>query len=84
MDQIKFTDDFKVKHNAVRFQAQYGMTGQQKGEVTNIEYLSQRGAGYNGVAMHAETICGMNVLTVRDAVRRARELLSAYRRIGVN
>jgi len=53
---------------------QYGMTGQQKGEVTDITYLSQRGAGYNGAAMHAETICGMNVLTVRDAVARAREL----------
>jgi len=53
---------------------QYGMTGQQKGEVTNVEYLSQRGAGYNDVAMHAETICGMNILTVRDAVRRARDL----------
>jgi 2-oxoisovalerate dehydrogenase E1 component len=36
--------------------------------------LSQRGAAYNDVAMHAETICGMNILTVRDAVRRAKEL----------
>jgi 2-oxoisovalerate dehydrogenase E1 component len=53
---------------------QYGMTGQQKGEVTAVEYLSQRGAGYNDVAMHAETICGMNALTVRDAVRRAKEI----------
>jgi 2-oxoisovalerate dehydrogenase E1 component len=52
---------------------QYGMTGQQKGEVTDIDYLSQRGAGYNDVALHAETICGMNILTVRDAVRRAKE-----------
>ncbi|MCK4925117.1 MAG: pyruvate dehydrogenase, partial [Spirochaetes bacterium] len=31
-------------------------------------------AAYNDVAMHAETICGMNILTVRDAVRRAKEL----------
>ena len=53
---------------------QYGMTGQQKGEVTNIEYLSQRGAGYNMNAMNAETIFGMNILTVREAVARAREL----------
>lgn len=52
---------------------QYGMTCQQKGEVTGIEYLSQRGAGYNAVSMNAETICGMNILTVRDAVKRARE-----------
>ena len=53
---------------------QYGYTGQQKGEVTGVEYLSQRGAGYNARAMHAETICGMNILSVRDAVRRAREI----------
>ena len=53
---------------------QYGYTGQQKGEVTDIEHLSQRGAGYNKEGMHAETICGMNVLSVRDALRRAKEL----------
>jgi 2-oxoisovalerate dehydrogenase E1 component len=53
---------------------QYGYTGQQKGEVTGIQYLSQRGLGYNDAAMHAETICGMNVLSVRDAIRRAKEL----------
>jgi len=53
---------------------QYGYTGQQKGEVTGIQYLSQRGVGYNDVAMHAETVCGMNVLTVRDAIRRSKEL----------
>jgi 2-oxoisovalerate dehydrogenase E1 component len=53
---------------------QYGFTGQQKGEVTDIEHLSQRGAGYNREGMHAETICGMNVLSVRDALRRAKEL----------
>ena len=51
---------------------QYGYTGQQKGEVTGVEYLSQRGAGYNAQAMHAETVCGMNILSVRDAVKRAR------------
>jgi 2-oxoisovalerate dehydrogenase E1 component len=53
---------------------QYGFTGQQKGEVTGIEHLSQRGAGYNKQGLHAETICGMNVLSVRDALRRAKEL----------
>ena len=52
---------------------QYGMTGQQKGEITDIEYLSQRGLGYNDKAMNAETICGMNILSVREAVKRARE-----------
>jgi len=54
---------------------QYGMTGQQSGEVTGVDFLSQRGAGYNSVNMHAETICGMNVLTVREAVKRAKEKL---------
>jgi len=53
---------------------QYGYTGQQKGEVTDLEHLSQRGAGYNEKGMHAETICGMNVLSVRDALRRAKDL----------
>ncbi len=53
---------------------QYGYTGQQKGEVTDLEHLSQRGAGYNKEGMHAETICGMNVLSVRDALRRAKQL----------
>jgi 2-oxoisovalerate dehydrogenase E1 component len=53
---------------------QYGYTGQQKGEVTDIEHLSQRGAAYNREGMHGETICGMNVLSVRDAIRRAKEL----------
>jgi 2-oxoisovalerate dehydrogenase E1 component len=52
---------------------QYGMTGQQKGEVTGIDHLSQRGAGYNRHNMHAETVNGMSVLTVRDAVKRAAE-----------
>ncbi len=53
---------------------QYGYTGQQKVEVTDIEFLSQRGLGYNAEGMHAETICGMNVLSVRDALRRAKAL----------
>jgi len=53
---------------------QYGYTGQQKGEVTGIEVLAKRGIAYNDVSMHAETICGMNVLSVLDAIRRAREL----------
>ncbi|MGA2481002.1 MAG: dehydrogenase E1 component subunit alpha/beta [Spirochaetia bacterium] len=53
---------------------QYGYTGQQKIEATDIEFLSQRGLGYNAEGMHAETICGMNVLSVRDALKRAKEL----------
>lgn len=53
---------------------QYGYTGQQKVEVTDVEFLSQRGLGYNAEGMHAETVCGMNVLSVRDVLRRAKAL----------
>ncbi len=50
---------------------QYGMTGQQVGEVTGIQRLARRGAGYNDVNMHAEVVNGMDPLAVRDAVARA-------------
>ncbi|MBM3501930.1 MAG: thiamine pyrophosphate-dependent dehydrogenase E1 component subunit alpha, partial [Armatimonadetes bacterium] len=50
---------------------QYGMTGQQAGEVTGIDHLCQRGAGYNRVSMRAEAVNGMDPLAVRDAVSRA-------------
>lgn len=53
---------------------QYGMTGQQRGEVTGIDWLAQRGAGYNECNMHAEVVNGMSVLAVRDAVTRAAKL----------
>lgn len=53
---------------------QYGMTGQQRGEVTGVRYLAQRGAGYNSCNMHAEVVNGMSVLAVRDAVTRAAKL----------
>jgi 2-oxoisovalerate dehydrogenase E1 component len=50
---------------------QYGMTGQQDKEVTGIDYLAQRAAGYARDAMHAEVVNGMDALAVRDAVARA-------------
>jgi 2-oxoisovalerate dehydrogenase E1 component len=53
---------------------QYGMTGQQRGEVTGIDQLAQRGAGYSRDNMHAEVVNGMDVLAVRDAVSRAAKL----------
>ena len=53
---------------------QYGMTGQQVGEVTGIEDLAQRGAGYNEDNMHAEVVNGMDVFAVHDAVSRAAEI----------
>ena len=53
---------------------QYGMTGQQRGEVTGIEFLAERGFGYNREGMHAEVVNGMDVLAVRDATMRAAKL----------
>lgn len=53
---------------------QYGMTGQQYGEVTGVDYLARRGAAYNAQMMHAEVVDGMNVLAVWDAMSRAAEL----------
>ena len=53
---------------------QYGMSGQQKGEVTGIDYLAERGFAYNKAGMHAEIVNGMDVLAVRDAVLRAAEV----------
>jgi 2-oxoisovalerate dehydrogenase E1 component len=53
---------------------QYGMTGQQRGEVTGVDFLARRGAAYNHDNMHAEVVNGMDVLAVWDAVSRAAEL----------
>ena len=53
---------------------QYGMTGQQQGEVTGVQHLSRRGAGYNEENMHARTESGMHVLSVLDAVTDACKL----------
>ncbi|MFP3904570.1 MAG: pyruvate dehydrogenase complex E1 component subunit beta [Armatimonadota bacterium] len=52
---------------------QYGMTGQQVGEVTGIQRLARRGAGYNKQNMNAEVVNGMDPLAIRDAVKRASE-----------
>ncbi len=54
---------------------QYGMTGQQKGEVTGIDYLARRGVAYSMDGMHAEVVNGMDVLAVFDAVDRAQRLV---------
>jgi 2-oxoisovalerate dehydrogenase E1 component len=53
---------------------QYGMTGQQRDEVSGIQYLARRGAAYNRENMHAEVVNGMDVLAVWDAVGRAAQL----------
>jgi 2-oxoisovalerate dehydrogenase E1 component len=50
---------------------QYAMTGQESGEITGIDYLARRAAGYNFDALHAEVVDGMDVLAVYDATKRA-------------
>ena len=50
---------------------QYGMSGQQVGEITALRHLAQRGAGMNESNMHARVESGMHVLAVRGAVQDA-------------
>ncbi|MCL4416749.1 MAG: thiamine pyrophosphate-dependent dehydrogenase E1 component subunit alpha, partial [Actinobacteria bacterium] len=50
---------------------QYAMSGQEKGEITGIDYLARRGASYDLNNMNAEVVDGMDILAVYDAVRRA-------------
>jgi len=53
---------------------QYGMTHRTRNEVMGVDYLARRGAGFANNNMHAEIVNGMDVLAVRDAVRRAADL----------
>jgi 2-oxoisovalerate dehydrogenase E1 component len=52
----------------------YGMTHRSDDEVMGIRRMAQRAAGFANNNMHAEVVNGMNVLAVRDAVRRATKL----------
>jgi 2-oxoisovalerate dehydrogenase E1 component len=58
---------------------QYGMTGQQRGEVSGLDFLARRGAAFGLDCMHAEVVNGMNVLAVREAVTRGAELARSGR-----
>ena len=49
----------------------YGMTGRADNEVLGVEVVARRAAGFADNNMHAEVVNGMNVMAVRDAVRRA-------------
>ena len=49
----------------------YGMTHRTDDEVTGIERMARRAAGFADNNMHAEAVNGMNPLAVRDAMRRA-------------
>jgi len=53
----------------------YGMTGRCEDEVSGVDYLARRAAGFALENMHAEVVNGMDVLAARDAVARARQLL---------
>jgi 2-oxoisovalerate dehydrogenase E1 component len=55
----------------------YGMTHHTDEEVMGIRHLARRAAGFAENNMHAETVDGMDVLAVRDAVRRATALCRA-------
>ncbi len=56
---------------------QYAMSGQSKGEITGIEFMAARAAGFDADIMHAEVVNGMDILAVRDAVKRARQTIKA-------
>ncbi len=55
----------------------YGMTHRTDEEVMGVHHLARRAAGFAEDNMHAETVNGMDVLAVRDAVRRAVALCRA-------
>lgn len=52
----------------------YGMTHRTDDEVTGIERIARRAAGFSDDNMHAEVVNGMDPLAVRDAVQRAVKL----------
>jgi 2-oxoisovalerate dehydrogenase E1 component len=52
----------------------YGMTHRTDDEVTGIERIARRAAGFADNNMHAEVVNGMDALATRDAMRRAIDL----------
>jgi 2-oxoisovalerate dehydrogenase E1 component len=54
----------------------FGMTGRADGEVNGVDYLAQRAAGFSNDNMHAEVVNGMDVLAVRDALKRAQAIIA--------
>ena len=52
----------------------YGMTGRADDEVMGVEFMARRAAGFAENNMHAEVVNGMDVLAVRDAVKRAADI----------
>jgi len=58
----------------------YGMTHRTDDEVTGIERIARRAAGFADNNMHAEVVNGMDALAVRDAVHRAGDRAYAVER----
>ncbi len=54
---------------------QYAMSGQSVGEITGIDFMARRAAGFDTSLMHAEVVDGMDVLAVADSVKRAKEII---------
>ena len=54
---------------------QYAMSGQSLGEITGVDYLARRAAGFETGLMHAEVVDGMDVLAAADAVSRAKKTI---------
>jgi 2-oxoisovalerate dehydrogenase E1 component len=52
----------------------YGMTGAAIGELTGLDYLARRAAGFRLDNLNAEVVDGTNVLAVYDAALRAKAL----------
>ncbi len=51
----------------------YAISGQQRNELTGIDFLAKRGFAYAENGMHAEVVNGMDALAVREAIARAVE-----------
>lgn len=49
----------------------YAMTGRSDEEVLGVEFLARRGVGFADNNMHAEVVNGMDIMAVRDALKRA-------------
>ena len=54
----------------------YGMGGQPIGETMGYENLARIGAGINPENLHAEVVDGNNIFAVKDAIVRAKKIIS--------
>jgi 2-oxoisovalerate dehydrogenase E1 component len=54
----------------------FGMTGRADEEVNGVDFMARRGAGFDNDNMHAEVINGMDILAVRDAIKRAKAIIA--------